>query len=200
MSFSSRLLAGALLVLGLASCSTIQTSTNYDPNAVQELGAFRTYAWLPMKQGSDPRIYNSIIQARVHQAVDQELRARGYRLVDPGQNPDFKVGWHGAIDERVGVDVINNYYGYAWDPWYDPFYGPVAYGGAGLPVTETRVREYREGTLILDVVDAASNKLVWRGTAQAELSEHMDAHKSQKLINSAVDKMLSKFPPEPEKQ
>jgi hypothetical protein len=197
MSFPLRL-AGALLVLGLASCSTLQTSTNYDLNAVQELNSFRTYAWLPMKQGSDPRIYNSIIQARVQQAVDNELQARGYRKVEPGQNPDFKVGWHGAIDERVGVDIINNYYGYAWDPWYDPFYGPVAYGGAGVP--ETVVREYREGTLILDVVDGDSNKLVWRGTAQAELSERMDADKSQKLINGAVDKMLAKFPPEPKKQ
>lgn len=37
MSFPSRL-AGALLVLGLASCASIQTSTNYDPNAVEHSG------------------------------------------------------------------------------------------------------------------------------------------------------------------
>jgi hypothetical protein len=184
------------LVLGLASCAGIKTSTNHDPNSVQALNAYRTYAWLPMKEGANPRIYNPIIQARVQQAVDQELQARGYQRVE--QNPDFMIGWHGAIDEKVEADIINPFYGYAWDPWYDPFYGPVAYGGSG--VSQTVIREYEVGMLILDVVDADSNKLVWRGTAQARLSESMDARKSQKLINGAVDEMLERFPPEPEKK
>jgi hypothetical protein len=192
-------LAGAFLVLGLVACSGIKTSTNYDPNAVQELGTFRTYAWLPMKEGADTRIYNPIIQARVQQAVDEELASRGYKKVEAGENPDFKIGWHGAIQNKVEADVINRFYGYAWDPWYDPFYGPVAYGGSGY-APETVIREYRQGTLILDVVDAQSNKLVWRGSAQAQLSDNMNAQKSQKLINKAVDEMLERFPPEPRKQ
>jgi uncharacterized protein DUF4136 len=191
-------LASALLVLGLASCTSIKTSTNYDPNSVQALDSYRTYAWLPMKEGADPRIYNPIIQSRVQLAVDRELLARGYQKVEEGQKADFKVGWHAAVDEKVDVDLVNTFYGYAWDPWYDPFYGPVAYGGAGL--AQPVVREYREGTLILDVVDGDSNKLVWRGTAEAELSENMDAKKSQKLINKAADELLEDFPPEPQKK
>jgi len=193
MSVASRLV-GALLVLGLASCTSIQTRTNYDPSAVQQLDSYRSYAWLPMKSHSNPSIYNPIIQERVHRAVDQELQAKGFRRVEPGQTPDFKVGWHGAVQQKVDVDTIDNYYGYLWDPWYDPFFGPVGYGGSGG--FETQVREYREGTLILDVVDAGSNKLVWRGTAETELAENTNARKSQKLIDRAVDKMLKGFPPE----
>ncbi|PTL77720.1 DUF4136 domain-containing protein [Vitiosangium sp. GDMCC 1.1324] len=197
MTFRLRL-AGALLVLGLASCSTLKTSTNYDPNAVQEISSYHTYSWLPVKEGADPNVYNPIIQARVEGAVDHDLQSRGYKKVDPSEQSDFKIGWHGAINHKVDVDYVNSYYGYGWDPWYDPFYGPVAYGGTG--VTTPVVREYRQGTLILDIVDTASNKLVWRGTAQAELSEKTDANKSQKLINQAVNEMLGKFPPEPKKQ
>ena len=52
----------------------------------------------------------------------------------------------------------------------------------------------------LDVVDSDTNKLVWRGTAQAELSENADANKSQKLINEASHKMLEDFPPKPEQK
>jgi hypothetical protein len=193
MSWSSRL-AGAVLVGALAACSGIQTRTNFDPSAVQALESYRTYSWLPMKEGADTRIYNSIIQSRVRLAVDRELAERGYRLVDENQKPDFKLGWHGAIDKRVDVDVINNFYGYRWDPWFDPFFGPVAYGGAGAPTAT--VREYREGTLILDVVDAKSNNLVWRGTAETTLADNMNAKKSQKLIDNAVEKILKDFPPE----
>ncbi len=194
MSFASRLL-GASLVLGLASCSTIQTRTNFDPSAVQRIDAFHTYAWLPMKDKTDPAIYNPIVQERVHRSVDRELQARGFQRVAPDASPDFKVGWHGAIEHKVAVDTIDNYYGYLWDPWFDPFFGPVGYGGAGG--FDTQVREYREGTLILDMVDAQSNRLVWRGTAETELAERSDAAKSQKLIDRAVDKMLKDFPPEP---
>jgi hypothetical protein len=137
-------LAGAVLVLGLASCTSIKTSTNYDPNSVQAVGSYRTYAWLPMTDGADPRVYNPIIQARVQLAVDRELQARGYQKVTQGQDADFK--------------------------------------------------------LILDVVDGDSNKLVWRGMAEAELAGNMDAKKSQKLINKAADELLEDFPPEPRKE
>jgi hypothetical protein len=193
-------LSGAVLILGLSACASVQTSTNFDPNAKQALRTYRTYAWLPMKDAKteqDARIYNPIIQARVRQSVDRELAARGFQKVAPGQKPDFKVGWHGAVDEKVAVDTMDNYYGYAWDPWYDPFYGPIAFGGSGFPGDSARVREYKQGTLVLDVVDAGSNKLVWRGTAQSQLSEYMSATKSQKLIDRSVDKLLKDFPPEP---
>ena len=199
MAFRPRLLV-ALGVLGLAGCTSVQTSTNYDPGSVQQLDTYRTYSWLPMKKdGGDSRVYNPIIRARVHQAVDAEMAERGFRQVPPDQKPDFKLGWHGAIDEKVAYDVINNYYGYGWGPWYNSFFGPWGYGGAGLPMSQTVAREYREGTLILDVVDGESNQLVWRGTAEARLSERMGAGKSQKLINKAVDKLLADFPPEPKK-
>jgi hypothetical protein len=45
-------------------------------------------------------------------------------------------------------------------------------------------------------VDANSNKLVWRGTAQTELAKSTNASKSQKLIDRAAEKMLKDFPPQ----
>lgn len=179
-----------LLTLALVACAGIETSTNYDPSAVGELSQYRTYSWLPEPQGKDTRVYNDIVEARVKQAVDQYLQSRGYRLVD--QNPDFKLGWHGAIDRKLDVNTIDNYYGYGWGPWYSPYY-MGAY-------PQTYVREYEEGTLIIDVVDAATNKLVWRGTAQAELSTHSSPEHRQKRLDEAVSKIFEDFPPKPEKK
>lgn len=178
-----------LLTLTLVACAGIETSTNYDPNAVATLSQYRTYSWLPEKAGQNTRVYNDVVEARVKQAVNDYLQARGYQLVE--QNPDFKVGWHGAIDQKLDVGTMDTYYGYGWGPWYSPYYAGAA--------PQTYVREYEEGTLILDVVDATSNKLVWRGTAQAELSSSSSAEKRQERLNEAVDKILEDFPPKAEK-
>lgn len=77
--------------------------------------------------------------------------------------------------------------------------GPMAYPygmmGGG---PRTYVREYEVGTLILDGVDAREQRLVWRGTAQAELHRDLSPDALQKKINDAVHKLLARFPPRPE--
>ncbi|MFP2926922.1 DUF4136 domain-containing protein [Pyxidicoccus sp. 3LG] len=171
----------------LAACAGIEVNTNYDPNAVQQLDSYRTYAWLPQPKGADPRVYNDIINSQVHQAVDQQLQGRGYQLVDPSASPDFLIGWQGAIDSKVSASTVNSYYGYPYDPFWDPFYGP------GAP--STYVREYEEGTIFLDIVDGKAKKLVWRGTAQAEVNENPSAASTKERVDEAVKEMLSRFPP-----
>lgn len=189
MSYALRTLL-PFLTLALVACAGIETSTNYDPEAVGKLEQYRTYSWLPEPQGQNTRVYNDIVEKRVKQAVDQELQSRGYRLVE--ENPDFKLGWHGAIDQKLDVQTMDAYYGYAWDPFYSPYY-------MGATVPHTYVREYEEGTLVLDVMDAASNRLVWRGTAQAELSSDASAESRQQKLQEAVDKILADFPPKANK-
>ncbi|NVJ10818.1 DUF4136 domain-containing protein [Myxococcus sp. AM001] len=188
-----------LLGLALAACSGIRVNTNYDPSAVERIEDFRRYAWLPQPQGKDARVYNDIVDVRVRMAVDQELKARGYQKVDMGADPDFFVGWQGAIDTKVSIDTVDSFYGYPWGPYWSPwssFYGPYGYPyGMGGP--RTYVREYDVGTLILDGVDAREQRLVWRGTAQAELHRDLSPDELQKKINDAVHKLLSRFPPKP---
>ncbi len=83
---------------------------------------------------------------------------------------------------------MDAFYGYPWGP----FYGPSV---AAVP--ETYVREYEEGSLILDVVDAKAKQLVWRGTAEAELSDNPSASDTRQRIDEAVGQVLSRFPPKP---
>ncbi|XXF77454.1 DUF4136 domain-containing protein [Myxococcaceae bacterium GXIMD 01537] len=184
-----------LALLTLAACAGIETKTDYNPDAVGKLDGYRTYNWLPTPQGGDPRVYNSLTAQRVQAAVDQELQSRGYQKVD--RDPNFRIGWHGAIDQKLDVQTVDLAYGYSWDPWYSPFYPGVAVGGAGVP--ETYVNEYEVGTLVLDIVDGPTNKLEWRGSAQAQLSENPSPEKSQKRIQEAVDKLLADFPPKGKK-
>ncbi|MFP2902912.1 DUF4136 domain-containing protein [Corallococcus sp. 4LFB] len=189
MRLLSRVLP-VLVGLGLASCAGVDVGTNYDPAAVQRINAFRTYAWLSQPQRTtDTRINNDITEARVTQAVDRDLQARGYQKVDASANPDFLIGWQGAIDTRLAAETVDSYWGYPWDPFWGSYYGP----------SETYVRQYDVGTLILDVVDAREKRLVWRGTAQTNLGDSPSVQGNGDRINKGVEKMLEKFPPKPEK-
>ncbi|MFY2557522.1 DUF4136 domain-containing protein [Corallococcus terminator] len=190
-------LAPLLLGLALTACASIDVSSNYDPSAVQQLDGYKTYAWLPQPEGTDKRIYNPIVGGEVQRAADDYLQSHGYQKVDAGANPDFLIGWHGAIDNKIEADTVNSYYGYPYDPMWDPFYGG---GPVVMSAPETYVREYEQGTLLLDIVDARSKKLVWRGQAQSEIDDNAKAEKQQSNINKAVTEMLERFPPKPGKK
>jgi hypothetical protein len=77
---------------------------------------------------------------------------------------------------------------------YQTFYdglGGWRWGGFGE--TTTTVQNYRVGTLVLDMYDAKTKQLVWRGAASDTLSDKEEHN--EKDLDKAVDKMLKDFPP-----
>jgi hypothetical protein len=56
------------------------------------------------------------------------------------------------------------------------------------------VYQYREGTLIIDLMDANNNNLIWRGWGTAIL-DNGDIDLTEEKINHAVYKILKEFPP-----
>jgi hypothetical protein len=61
--------------------------------------------------------------------------------------------------------------------------------------TTTYVEEYAIGSLIVDIVDAKSNKLAWRGTARTRVDQSDNYEKKKEIINRAIQKLLVGFPP-----
>lgn len=180
-------LVAAFLALLLAGCApAITVSHDFDPGA--DFSSYRTWSWLPqlVPEVVDPRVHNDIVDQRVRRVVERALTAKGYQRLEPGQG-DFGVRYHAAIEGKVSVQTINDTYGYG------PGWGPGPARGA---TTQTYVREWDEGTLVLDVVDGKSDKLVWRGSAQAEVSAEPPPPDSRdEILNLAVDEMLAEFPP-----
>ena len=58
-------------------------------------------------------------------------------------------------------------------------------------------QNYKEGTLVVDLYDAKTKQLIWRGSAEDTLSDK--AEKNEKNLDKGVAKMFKKFPPEPTK-
>lgn len=188
----SRLAALALLA-GLAGCSTMEVSSDYDPSA--SFADLATYDWLdtPKEPIGDPRIDgNTLLEKRIHAAVDAELAARGYTRTQ--SDPDFLVAYHVSLDKRRSVQVLNDHYGYGpgWGYTYGAAYRPGYYAGT----SQTYVYEYEEGTLILDVVEPESRQLIWRGSARDEVHFKSTPERDESQLREAVTRMLERFPPQ----
>ena len=164
----------------LVACSSVKVQTEFDNAA--NFTAYRTYAYLP--RGPGPEQAEAARDARLRevvvQSIDKALGAKGFRKVNPDQSPDLLVAVHGFASNRIEVQSYG--YSYAATP-----YG--FYPGLSTPAVD--VRQYADGTLIIDLIDAAKREMVWRGTAQDTFTPGAEA----KAIASAVDKTFAHFPP-----
>jgi hypothetical protein len=186
MKYAARPSMAACLALLLAACSTLQVSTDYDPD--YDFSSLRTYGWFKMERppGTDVRISNTLIEDRVRKAIEHELDAKGYRKVTD-EAPDYYVAWLGGIDTKLRVDTVESY--------YDPFWGGVPQGGYWPGYQRTFAREYKEGTLIIDFLNPATHNLIWRGTGSDYLEPNTSLEQMTATINNAVHKILAGFPP-----
>ena len=154
----------------LAACSSVSTSYDFDPKA--DFAGLKGYGWIaPNPRDPPPR--NPFARQRIEAAVDAELEKKGYKR---GDTVDFLVAAHTGSQQRVRVSD----YGYGYGHW----------GGSRIDVYQ-----YEEGTLILDIIDAKSNKIMWRGSATAAVMPNPSPEETSKLINEAVTKLMRDFPP-----
>jgi len=145
--------------------------TDYDHNA--DFSRFHTYSWVKVR--SD----NPLFQQRIQDDLDQAMQKLGFRRVDSGG--DLALAAVGAAQQQR-----------EYQTFYDGF-GGWRWRGFGHVSTTTPV-DYRVGTLVVDMYDAADKRLVWRGTATDTLSN--DPSKNQDKLREAVSKMIApqKFP------
>ncbi len=175
-------------VFFLAGCSAFSVMSDYDRK--YDFGTFQTYRWPVEDEGirkGDVLVANPLVYKRVQSAVDQQLQAKGFRLTD-SKHVDFIVYAHAGIKERksyhhyFGMGGVFGPYG-----WYGPWWGP--YG------RYTYVNYYDEGTLVVDIIDAQTKDLAWRGAATRIIRGYRTAEDMQHDINEAAAKILEAFPP-----
>lgn len=164
----------------LGSCATVSVSYDYDPE--MDFSRLSTYQWLPV---AHPENISELNVRRVTDAVDAVMAGKGYRSV--GDTPDFRLVAHFGREARV--DIVD--WGYYYYPTARYRYRGAYYGGP----SRIQVYEYEQGTMILDVIDASTDHLVWRGTAKAVVEPHLTPAEREQRIRGAVEDLLSRFPP-----
>jgi hypothetical protein len=159
----------ALAVMMLPALALAQkVSTDFDPNV--DFSAFKTYAWAKGTPSPNP-----IGEQRIQDAVNKALQAKGLKLVT--DNPDLAVATHAVGKEEK--ELVSTGYG-----------GPYRWGGG---MGTTSVNTYVKGTLAVDLYDAKTKKLAWRGVGTDTMSDKPE--KNAEKVNKAVDKMFKTYPP-----
>ena len=196
---------GLLALLALTGCATTQVRRDYDEDI--SFAGLKTYTVLEPAEnsGGSPALDSPLLARRIRAAVERELNRKGFEAVTSGE-ADFKVVYHVVGEKKLDVATFNNYsyynYGYRSHYNYNYNYGHLQFGhpfyfgylGPGL-VTRSNVREYLEGTLILDIVDVRKNELIWRGWATKALARDPRPEKVDEYTSMAVATLLEEFPP-----
>lgn len=184
-AWRARRFATSLLLLGVAlgvGCSSIRVVTDFDPDT--EFSGFEEYAWLPDERPEgDPRLHNDLVDAVVRRSVDRTLSERGFRKV-PLASANFLVTYYLGLETRIDVQTVHSSFRYSRRGW------------SGSVGTDTRVRQYERGTLLVDVLDPSSRRLVWRGSADSRVGSRTDPARRDQQIDDAVRRILDRFPPQ----
>ena len=173
--------AFAMLLAGCASGPRI--SSEADPEA--DFGSYRSFGfYTPLaleKEG-----YATPTTDRIKAAARAQMESRGY--VFTADQPDLWVNLNAYMQEKTDVSTIptvdyNYYYSYRARSYF------------AVPYWQERtdVRQYTEGTLNVDLVDRAKNRLVWEGIAVGRVSKIKPEERGAR-IDSAVAEIFARFP------
>lgn len=173
-------LALAVLLAGLAGCSSLSVNYDYDNNV--EWTNFKTYNWMEgARDAIDPAMAlgnSSLLDQRIRNSVNGEMEYRGLAV---SEEPDLLVVYHLGTQEKIQVTD----WGYRYSDYY------WGYGGRQIDVDQ-----YTEGSLVIDLVDAKTMNLVWRGTGTKVLDRSQRSPEEiQARLDDIVAKIMASFPP-----
>ena len=166
-----------LSLLVFLGCSSISVSSDYEEST--DFSELKTFAWmLKTPEGNiDLGVVNPLVRSRIQDAIATELASQGYLQIIDGA-ADFQVTYHARTQEKIEVQ---------------PMPGPMIRPRWGTGYAD--VYQYEEGTLIIDLIHAKMQHLIWRGIAKGSVDWQESHEQRTKLIDEAVQKILAQFPP-----
>ena len=171
----------ALLAL-LSACSTpleavMDFDDRYDFSGVKKIGL------LPVdRAAANAALLSDMDINRINEALGDELGRKGFTMVADNREADLLMSWHLVTQERTDVRTYNSmsYYN-CWR--------------CGPTVSDVSVRQYTQGTFIVDMIDPMRNQSVWRSTIESRLNSTSTAGEDDSLRREAAMAAFAQFPP-----
>lgn len=192
------IIAAVSVVLLFTACSTMQISTDHDPEF--DLTALNNYTVKVQKQSDDA----TLTDRHISRAITNELDAKGYHST-PEAEADFYVLFQLDVQDKTEVRTTYESWGVRPYPYYAPdgrlLYPPgmlhqhyIDPFNFDMTTQQTQTFDYQEGKLLVDVYDPKSKRIVWRGIAKDELKNFSTAEEKIAYINAVIQKLLHDFP------
>ena len=177
------LFAGLLTALIVGCASSPTAVTDHDPSF--NFAGVRNIYILPLdRQVSSVAAVSDIQAARMNEDISRVLSERGYKVVDAAQEADLLLSWHLVTQERTDVRTYNSASARYTSCWSCP--SPHS--------TNVSVRQFTQGTLIVDLIDPAGNRSVWRSIVEERLRD-LSAEQAAEMRREVALAVFAEFPP-----
>jgi hypothetical protein len=181
-------------VLWITAACVPSPKIGYDFDRSADFSAYRTYAWLSgdQEKTGDRRADSSAVDMRIRIAVGTQLRLKGYQALSGGK-PDFFVAYHIGLKDSA-PSVATQYYSDGMAGHAFAHAADTRQAGKSAEAT-TESPSYLAGSLLIDIIDGASQKLVWRGSAAGEVDPGLTSQQRDERTKTIVQNILAQFPP-----
>lgn len=166
-----------ILAIAAAGCATLTVSSHIERGV--NFADYVTYDWGPADNFpvGDPRLDNNpFFRDHMQGEIEKQLSLKGYERAWAGE-PDLLVHYHASVNQKVDVYNADTEYGYCYAN------------------CQPQVVDFEQGTLVVDVIDAKTSKVVWRGWAQDVMNGVIDNQdRLDRQVNEGVTKMMQFLP------
>ncbi|BFM10028.1 DUF4136 domain-containing protein [Simiduia litorea] len=181
------------VMLAALSACTYLPSAETDWDEKFDFTKVKTYSFIDReKLRTMTPLTDDITRNRIENAIEKKMAAQGIAFEKDRSKADTLVSYHVTTKDKQDIQTYNVGVNHCWN---------CGWGrgmGMGMGTTDVRVRDYTEGTLIIDMIDPSINEAVWRGQLSAKISNLKTQQERIDAINYAVDTILETYPPVPE--
>jgi hypothetical protein len=168
-----------LLAFFAAGCSSMKVVIDYDDQI--DFSNYKTFNFVSLKKvankkGKNPNVIKDpLLNKKAAREITAVLTESGYQKVESSKQADFLIAFSATAKNKATVTPPTYHMGRFGRRWVSPGH----------------VYHYKQGTLIIDIVDRQKKELVWRGVGSGVL----DRNDPKKTLVEAVEKVLAEFPP-----
>jgi len=162
----------ALLTLSVA-VQAQHVKVHYDRSV--DFSKFKTYSWIKGMDANNPDVHRLVLDD-----INRQLLSKGLQQVETGG--DLNIAYYSSLAGHINTRAVEYMKGVDWKQWgeHEEVYGPKM---VEMPIAR----------VVVDIVEAAPNRLVWRGSASDAYTPNQA--RGKKRVNTSVAKMFEKFPP-----
>jgi hypothetical protein len=173
--------------LTLSACATgPRIDTLQAPNA--DYSRYETFSYVsPL--GTDRAGYASIISQQLVFSTRREMELRNFVYVDDPEQADLLLNFNAQLNEQIRtIDVV--------EPAFGPTFWDYRYGMYSTWPNyrhSTAIDQFTEGTVVIDLIDAEAERMIWEGTATGRVTERTRRDAAAEL-DKAVTAIFDRFP------